>query len=74
MEVEWYCTIAMSARCSMHQLPKYLCTLKLLYAPLASVFVAYVGIYGHSQPYIHAVAYIYIHVLIVCMEAKGCIL
>ena len=58
-KVGWCCTIAVSARCSMNQLNGCECAVKRSHAPLRHQNSAYIGIYGHIQPYIHAFTCIY---------------
>ena len=56
IEVGWLCTIAC---CSMHQPPGCDCNGNRSHVPLGHQNGAYMGIYNHTQPYIHAFAHIY---------------
>ena len=69
-EVVWHCTVAVSAWCSMHQLPGCECTMNRSRTPLRHQNGAYMGIYGHMQPYIQVFAYIY--KLKTCIYASYC--
>ena len=54
IEVGWYCTIAVSAWCSVHQLPWCECTGNRSHAPFGCQNGAYMGIYApfiYIQPY-----------------------
>ena len=59
MGVGQYCTIAVTAWCSAHQLPGCECIGNRSCAPLGHQNGQYMGIYGHMQPYIHAFTCIY---------------
>ena len=54
IEVGRRCTIAMSAQCSAYQLPGCECSVKRSCTPLRCLNAAYMCIYSHMQPYIHA--------------------
>ena len=58
-EAEWRCTVAMSAGCSVHQLIGCECNRNRSYAPFRRQNSAYMGIYGHIQPYIQLFTCIY---------------
>ena len=68
MEVEQRSTIAVSAWCSMHQLPGCKCAMKRSHAPLRCQDGAYMSIYGYMQLCIHGFISIYI------LKTKICIM
>ena len=59
MEVEWRCTAAVSAWCSMHQLLGCKCAVKRSHAPLGHQNSIYMGIYNHMKPYIYMHLHVY---------------
>ena len=67
IEVEWYCTIAVSAWCSVHQLLGCECTGNRFCIPLGCQNDACMGIYGHIQLYIHAFTCIYELKIYICI-------
>ena len=59
VKVGWHCTIAVSALCSVHQLPRCECAVKRSCTPLGHLNTAYMSIYSRIKPYIRALKCIY---------------
>ena len=55
MEVECRYTIGVLAWCSMHQLPGCKYIVKPLHILFRCICTLYMSMYGHMQPYIHAI-------------------
>ena len=68
IEVAWCSTVDVLAWYSAHQLPGCKCTVKRSHAPFKRLNAAYMCMYGHMQPYVHAFEFIYEFQIYICIK------